>query len=330
MRVPGLKRLKQGARWVRSRFVPGALILGYHRIADTSEDPYSICVSTQHFAEQLEVLRQYAIPIRLQDAVQKLQDGNLPARAVAVTFDDGYKDQLFEAKPLLEKYGIPATVFLSTGYFDSDFWWNELEEILFRPKTLPEHLSISINGERFSWRYNIGEPTNRVGHSRRTLLLSLYQRMLLVPHEQQQSLLAQLREWTGADSYQRHSRALTREQVVQLASGNLIEIGAHSVSHPLLNTLPLPSQQFEIQGSKACLEYLLGNRLHGFSYPNGAASEHTRSIVQECGFTFACASYNDRAWRGSNRFYLPRFWVGDWDAQSFSRWLERWLNGRSD
>jgi peptidoglycan/xylan/chitin deacetylase (PgdA/CDA1 family) len=330
MRVPGLKRLKQGARWVRSHFVPGALILGYHRISETSSDPYSMCVSPERFEAQLEVLRQYAIPIRLQDAVQKLQDGNLPARAVAVTFDDGYKDQLFEAKPLLEKYEIPATFFVSTGYLDSDFWWNELEEILFSPTTLPENLSISINGERFNWSGKSGEAANGAGDPRRKLLLSLYQRMLLVPHEQQQSLLARLREWTGADSYQRWSRALTREQVVQLASGNLIEIGAHSVSHPLLNTLPLPSQQFEIQESKACLEYLLGNRLHGFSYPNGAASEHTRSIVQKCGFTFACASYNDIAWRGSNRFYLPRFWVGDWDAQSFSRWLERWLNGRSD
>jgi peptidoglycan/xylan/chitin deacetylase (PgdA/CDA1 family) len=325
MRVPGLKRLEQGARWMRSRFVSGALILGYHRIAATSRDPYSMCVSPQRFSEQLKILRQHATPMRLQDVVQRMQDDNLPSRAVALTFDDGYKDQLFEAKPLLEKHQIPATVFVTTGYFDSEFWWNELEEILISPVNLPQHLSILINGERFNWSCVTRDHSNRIDDSRRNLLLSLYQRMLLIPRQHQQNLLNHLRKWTGAISFQRPSRALTCEQVVQLASGNLIDIGAHSVSHPFLNRLSAASQHSEIHESKASLEKLLGQPISGFSYPNGAASERTRDMVREAGFVFACASYNDVAWRRSNRFYLPRFWIGDWDAQTFSRWLHRWL-----
>ena len=118
--------------------------------------------------------------------------------------------------------------------------------------------------------------------------------------------------------------------MAELASGNLIEIGAHSVTHPLLNTLPLASQQLEIHESKAFLEKLIGQPIRGFSYPNGAASECTRDVVREAGFDFACASYNDVAWRGSNRFYLPRFWIGDWDAQTFSQWLQHWLHSPTD
>src|SRR4030095_3396908 len=102
MRVPGVKRLRLAARWFRSRFTKGVLILGYHRITQTSQDPYSICVSPENFAQQLETLRKYAMPISLRDGVQALKCGELPSRAVALTFDDGYKDHLYEVKPLLE------------------------------------------------------------------------------------------------------------------------------------------------------------------------------------------------------------------------------------
>jgi peptidoglycan/xylan/chitin deacetylase (PgdA/CDA1 family) len=151
-----------------------------------------------------------------------------------------------------------------------------------------------------------------------------------VPVQQQQDLLKQLREWTGEDSSKTETKALTREEVVELASSQLIEIGAHSVTHPLLNTLPLASQHFEIQESKAVLEKLIEQPITGFSYPNGAASECTHHIVRRAGFEFACASYNDVAWRDSNRFYLPRFWIGDWDTKRFSQWLQRWLSRRTD
>jgi peptidoglycan/xylan/chitin deacetylase (PgdA/CDA1 family) len=325
MRIPGLKCLNQATRWMRSRFVPGALILGYHRIAETSDDPYSVCVSPQRFTEQLDVLRQLATPMRLQDLIQKMRNGNLPSRAVALTFDDGYEDQLFEAKPLLEKYQTPATFFVTTGYLDGEFWWNELENILFCPAKLPQDLSTAINGKPFHWSCNTSEQSTGVGDSRRNLLFSLYQRMLSIPPQQQQSLLSRLREWTGADSFQTKSKALSCEEVVELASGNLIEIGAHSVTHPLLNILPLAAQRLEIHESKAFLEKLIEQPISGFSYPNGAASECTRDVVREAGFDFACASYNDVTSRGCNRFYLPRFWIGNWDAQTFSRWLQWWL-----
>jgi peptidoglycan/xylan/chitin deacetylase (PgdA/CDA1 family) len=328
MRAPGLKLLKHGARWVRSRFVPGALILGYHRIVDATRDPYSMCVSPNRFAQQLEVLRQWATPMRLWDVVQSLRDGTLPPRAVALTFDDGYTDQLLEAKPLLEKYNIPATVFVTTGYLGGEFWWNELEEILYRPSILPQQLSLYVKGEPFKWSCTPAHYSGADGESRRSLLFSLYQSMLQLTADQQRSLLAELREWTGAGVCKRESVALTREQLVRLAAGDLIDIGAHSVSHPLLNSLSPTMQRSEIQESKSCLEALLAHPVQGFSYPNGAFSELTQAIVQQAGFLFACASYNDVTRRGCRLYDLPRFWIGDWDRERFSRWLQRWTRGR--
>jgi hypothetical protein len=194
---------------------------------------------------------------------------------------------------------------------------------------LPERLSLLINGECFQWVLNgtVHSPAKkRPDDPRQHLLVSLYRRLLPLSYEQQQTVLKQLQEWTGEDSSQPHdTSALTAEEVLQLAAGGLFEIGAHSVTHPLLSVLTPASQRFEIRESKAYLENLLGRPLSGFSYPNGDASECTRAMVEEAVFGFACASFNEVISRRSDRFYLPRFWTPDWDGRTFSRWLLRWL-----
>ena len=140
MRVRGFKTLKKSTRWLKSRFVKGTLILGYHRVAEVSRDPYELCVTPRHFAAQLEVLRQQAKPMHLTDIVEALQKGDLPKRSVVLTFDDGYADMLYQARPLLEHYQIPATFFITTGYLGDEFWWDELERLLSSAPILPDQL----------------------------------------------------------------------------------------------------------------------------------------------------------------------------------------------
>jgi len=124
-----------------------------HRVAEPGVDPWSLCVTPQHFAEHLEVLQRETAPISLQKMVQAYKEGNIPARAVAVTFDDGYADNLHSAKPLLEQYNVPATVFVPSGYVGHgrEFWWDELERILLQPGPLPERLTLNINGKTYQW-----------------------------------------------------------------------------------------------------------------------------------------------------------------------------------
>lgn len=330
MRIPGLKILKQSARWLRSRFVNGALILGYHRVADVRHDPFAMCVSPQHFAEQLEVLRQYAHPISLEELIQGLRDGHLPQRTVVLTLDDGYVDALYQAKPRLEHYQIPATVFIATGYLGREFWWDELERML-SPAQLPEQLSLAIDGKTYEWilddKDNCAPKIDAKG-PKQHLLWSLYERLLALSPEARQTVMAQLWEWVGPASNGRQpDRALTPEEVTQLAAGRLVEIGAHTVTHPMLATLPAAAQQAEIQQSKTCLEEMLGRPVSSFSYPNGSATEYTWTLVREAGFSCACTSLNDVTWHGSDLFYLPRFWIPDWDGATFARWLQWWLRG---
>ena len=295
------------------------------------------------------MLRQHAYPISLQRLSQALLDGNLPDRSVVVTFDDGYADNLHNAKPLLERYDVPATVFLSTGYTGHarEFWWDELDRLLLRPGTLPERLSLSVNGRMYRWE--LGEATHyseeasrRYSHwrageeapsSRHSLYSSLWELLRPMTEDERQRVLHELREWAGAESAGRPShRPLTLEEVVALAQGELVEVGAHTVNHPALSALSPASQRDEILESKARLEEILGCPVTSFAYPYGWWSDYTPetvSIVREAGFACACSNFRGLVERSTDPFQLPRVQVRDWDGDKLARRLARWFSDQT-
>lgn len=325
MRIPGLKGLKLSARWLRSRLTGGTLILGYHRIADPVEDVYSLCVTPQHLSEQLEVLSQVGQVVSLRELVSSLQERRVPKRAAVLTFDDGYADVLHHAKPLLESYRTPATVFVTTGSLGREFWWDKLERMLLSSATLPEQLSLQIRDGSYEWVS--GNPEHRpTPGPHQDVFQSIYRSLLFLSPVEREKAMVQLWAWAGTVPADRPSRrALTVDELLELASGDLIDVGAHTVTHPVLAGLPIPEQQSEIQESKVHLEKILGRPVTGFAYPNGSSSQATRAIVRESGFSYSCASYNDVVWRRSDPFHLPRFWIPDWDGETFRRWLRLWL-----
>jgi hypothetical protein len=115
---------------LRNTIAPGARIVMYHCVAKVDLDPWGLCVTPQHFDEHLEVLKKSARVISLQQLTQELDAGKSVDRSIAITFDDGYADNLLNAKPILEKYDIPATVFVANGYVEQqqEYWWDELEK----------------------------------------------------------------------------------------------------------------------------------------------------------------------------------------------------------
>jgi peptidoglycan/xylan/chitin deacetylase (PgdA/CDA1 family) len=103
-----------------------------------------------------------------------------------------------------------------------------------------------------------------------------------------------------------------------LAADGLVEIGAHTVTHPLLPSLPPPAQRTEIARSKELLETILGRRVSSFAYPFGAHDETTVSLVSECGFTAACTTTPAAARGDVDLFRLPRVSVQDWSGEELS------------
>ena len=126
---------------------PKPLILMYHRIADEILDPWALAVSPVHFEEQLSVLRRTRHPFPLTEFAAGLVSGTLP-NSVALTFDDGYVDNLEFAKPRLVAADVPATVFLITGYIDNlePFWWDTVAALILSEKTLPD-LELTVGGK---------------------------------------------------------------------------------------------------------------------------------------------------------------------------------------
>jgi peptidoglycan/xylan/chitin deacetylase (PgdA/CDA1 family) len=348
MRLRGLSTLQRAASWVRRRFVSGALVLLYHRVGELPSDPQLLCVTPEHFAEQLEILRQYTQPISLQHLVRAYHDGHLPERAVAVTFDDGYLDNLVNAKPLLERYDIPATVFVTTGKLSHrrEFWWDELDRILLQPGPLPPTLYLRTNGRDHQWElgeaahysvdaYRHHRSWNVLGKDtpspRHLLYLSLHRLIRPLPHEEQQRVMDALLAWAGVNPAARPThRTLSADELLSLVEGGHIEAGAHSMTHPVLSTCTAAVQRAEIQGSKAQLEEMLGRPVSSFAYPYGFRSDYTGqtvSLARQSGFTCACSGFPDVVWRGTDRFQLPRHIVFDWLGEEFAKRLERWFHG---
>ncbi|MER3428827.1 MAG: hypothetical protein C4334_12170 [Pyrinomonas sp.] len=140
--------LKRSAKRFELRFKRQALILVYHRIGDSGGDPWKLSVSPSHFKEHLEVLRRFYRTASLRQIISDLQRGRLKRQCVVITFDDGYRDNLIQAKPLLERYDVPATVFVISGFIgqSGEAWWDELEKLLLQPKSLPPTLRLEICG----------------------------------------------------------------------------------------------------------------------------------------------------------------------------------------
>lgn len=324
MRIPGWKTLIRTTRKVRSRLVAGAVILGYHRIADGPPENSATIVSVRNFAEQLEVIRSSARPLPLSEIACALHSGRLPAGAVAITFDDGYADLRVSVEPLLIERQVPATVFAMPGYLGREFWWEELHRIV-HSGPWPEKLNLRIGERCYRWTASEGDGAG----TKRKVIGRLEVLLEPLSEEQRRDVFDQLRDRFGATTASgRINRSLTADEICELSRGGMIDVGSHSMTHRSLVGLPACDQQFEIEESRVRLEAILGRPVSGFAYPHGACSGEVRARVKQAGYRFACASHNDVAYRGSDLFHLPRFWISDWDGETFERWLRGWLRGR--
>jgi peptidoglycan/xylan/chitin deacetylase (PgdA/CDA1 family) len=279
--------------------------------------------------------------MRLEEVARGLREGDLPDGAVCVTFDDGYRDNLYVALPLLERYGVPATCFLTTGRFgrDREFWWDELERILLQPGALPETLRLQVDGtwidrklgtsakytkedQRRDREWTLVDPAAPT--PRHAVFRTLYGRLQELADEERTRVLDALQEWAGATPAVRPShRMLEADEVATLAAAELVEIGAHTVNHPALPCTATDEQREEIARSKETLERWSGAPVKSFAYPYGRYSDDSVAAVREAGFEYACACLGRAVRRDSGRFLLPRVDAPNQDGAALAGLLAR-------
>jgi peptidoglycan/xylan/chitin deacetylase (PgdA/CDA1 family) len=346
MRLGVHESLRKAGQWLKKNLTPTGIVLLYHRIAEVSSDPQLLAVKPQHFAEHLEILKKTCSPVSLKDLMPALQERIPPPHPMAITFDDGYADNLAYAKPLAERYGIPMTVFVTTGYVGSnrEFWWDDLERLILKPVRLPDRLELdNLQGRTFTWQLSNGDGYNGDDYEswsvecpdnptpRHALYRSLCRVLRPLTEEKRREVLDTLLIWAGANAAGRLTHlALTADELVRLDRGRLVEVGAHTSTHAFLSALSKTEQAAEIQGSKLALEEILRHPVKSFAYPFGSRGDYnteTVELVRHAGFELACANFSDIVWGRSDCFQLPRLLVRDWNGETFERWLRGWIGG---
>jgi peptidoglycan/xylan/chitin deacetylase (PgdA/CDA1 family) len=290
------------ARALRSRLrprPPQPIVLMYHRVASLRWDPWGLAVEPRHFEAQMAYIREHRTPLPMDELIHQLAANTLPANAVAVTFDDGYRDNLINAKPILVAYGIPATVFVATGYVDreSPFWWDELAAMILEADRPARHV-VDCSGETIalewgppdhqdlaaSWRVGDGAQTDR-----QRCYIALWTKLKRATVEEREGAMVSLRARFEA-RVDPLSMPVSRRDVQALVSDELLEIGAHSVNHSMLTSCTAAEGLREIEQSARACRSLSGHAARGFAYPYGDLNADARNSVRLAGFAWACST----------------------------------------
>jgi peptidoglycan/xylan/chitin deacetylase (PgdA/CDA1 family) len=302
----------------------------YHRIADEPIDPWGLAVSPARFEEHLRVLRRTRHPFPLIDFVGGLLAGTLPSNAVALTFDDGYVDNLVSGKPQLAAADVPATVFLTTGSIDrsESFWWDELARLILFGGG-PQFFEIVIQNNLMRFDFGTEAAACEDGSTpvaslkeRHASLWTIWQTLRRLDDDERGLTMVKLRSIFKDRGYRSGlSRAMTSDEVRALVTDGLVTIGAHTVTHPELSRLGTAACRREIAESKLACEALIGSPIVGFSYPYGDFDAEVRELVKTAGFTFACSMQRVPVIAKSEIFTLPRLHIPNLDGDAFERTL---------
>jgi peptidoglycan/xylan/chitin deacetylase (PgdA/CDA1 family) len=330
------QRRRRMALWLDQWLHQRPLVLCYHRIASETIDPFALAVSPQNFADHLETLhrgKRRVVPL------SQLWSGGTPVSGtVAITFDDGYADNLRQAKAILEQYGFPATFFLATGHIGSstEFWWDELDRIL-DCKHLPSQIELDgPDSPPFRWEAEPNGNGARVRNSRsvwrawqapgsmaQRLFHKLYGYLRPLREQERARHMTTLRKfigWTAGDRSVR--RSLTWAEVDQLLAPTNMQTGGHTVHHADLTTIPHSDRKFEIEANKRTLEERTGKPVTQFAYPYGCNTNGTAAVtvelLRQAGFSLAFTTISAGIRDSADPFLLPRVCVRDWSAQEFS------------
>jgi len=302
-------------------------VLLYHRVASLVPDTRGLCVPADEFREHMRELRDSCHPMTLTELVERALAADLPPRAVAVTFDDGYLDNLTAASPILTELGIPATFFVvgGPGHRGGEYFWDTLERIFERDGPLPAFLELADpNGETRHRHPTVTREERAAAHN--ALGADLYG----LPWARREALLASVMAWSAMDLAPREShRSVTADELRQLAGRPGHSIGAHTVNHLCLPEQDAAAQSAEIVGNKTYLESVLGTSVPVFSYPYGAFNSETVDLVADAGFRMAITVERAPLTSQVTPFTVPRVEIRSAGREAFAQTLDAVFRGVS-
>ena len=311
--------VRRAARHLERRLPASLGVLAYHRVAEPAHDPWELAVTPRHFDEQLSVLRELGRIEPLDVALRTTPLARCTRRhpTFALTFDDGYVDNVQNAVAILERHDAPATIFVATGMLDEpSFWWDVLSELTFGSAVASGQLIAAAS------RLNLlsGE---RVDDDLAAVHNELYAAIIQLPPTDIAPILRELSAQVGAPPPTPSGRPVTTDELLGLASHPLITIGIHTVSHRRLTLLSPEQARAELVEAGLHLDELLGNEPRVLAYPYGATSPAIAEIARSAGITHAVTT--DSRWVGlrEDPMLIPRLHPDDLGRDAFREWVTR-------
>jgi glycosyltransferase involved in cell wall biosynthesis/peptidoglycan/xylan/chitin deacetylase (PgdA/CDA1 family) len=282
-----------GARAQVSPAQEKAVVLLYHRVDRSHRDRWQLCVSPENFAGHLRCLRRSFRPVRLAEIAAMIADRKVRQNSVAITFDDGYRDNLIAAMPILEQMRLPATFFIcgDAASEGESFWWERLEVSL----QLMELDDASAE--------------------------MLHRRLMVADVGERHRILAGLP--AGQDTL---SERLSHDDLKVLARHPLADIGAHGWSHRRLDHLQIDDLRREVMENVRMLADITGASVRSFAYPfGGSVTSELTDVVREAGIEAACTVGPGAITVGCDPLLIPRLEVRDCDEDKFEARLRTLL-----
>lgn len=310
----------------RSPAGPGAAlsVMIFHRVRPVSDPLCPEEVDAVRFDRLCAWLASWFQVLPLDEAVQRLKAGTLPARALSITFDDGYADNAEVALPILQRHGLCATFFIATGYLDGGRMWNDTLIEAARTAAVPAIDLADVDGGTPCL-----VPLNDVAQ-RRQALSTLLMRFKYQSPQRREQLVQEVADRLKA---RLPADLMLRSDAVRTLQRQGMQIGAHTVSHPILATLDEAQARAEIQGSRQALMAITGEPVGLFAYPNGKPGQDysaaNAELVRSLGFDAAVTTAPGVSHAGSNLHQLPRFSPWRTDKWRFGQQLAANLQRRS-
>jgi peptidoglycan/xylan/chitin deacetylase (PgdA/CDA1 family) len=313
------------ARWMFNFLSPAGpkarlSVLIFHRVLSATDPLLPAEPDAVRFELQMRWLKVWFNVLPLSEAIERLGRGTLPARAAAITFDDGYADNYTNALPILRRLGLPATFFVATGYLNGGRMWND---------TVIESLRCAATPELDLQRMKLGRYSLTTVEDRRRSINELLSRLKYLDGPTRQSCVGEVAAECGLQTAR--NLMMTSEQVRLLAAAGMT-VGAHTVTHPILSRISDSEARAEIAESKIQLESITGVKVTLFAYPNGKpgtdyTKQHVR-FVHGAGFEAACSTGWGAASQGCDIFQIPRF--TPWDRSAWRYAVRLASNLRQD
>jgi len=319
-----------------------ALILMYHQVCERNCDPWELAVHPNHFYDQLEYLKKNfdVVPV---SAIAEGRVFHPAKKAIAITFDDGFRDNYTNAAPLLDWHELPATFYVATTALQQQnlYWWDALQEIIFHRDMLPINFQMPIGqslvqftfrSDRMlnsrvmnqirAWNYSLPMFNERIA-----LYMLLWHHIKPLTFSHQNQIMRHIQDWAGCwDVYRSQGLTMSVRELQMLGENPLFSIGAHSVNHAMLAQQDPADQAFEVRESKRQLERWLGKPVNGFAYPYGNYNEVTKALLKETGFRYAVSTESKPATVEDDPFALPRMQVKNWCVYEFASKLNEMVD----